>query len=155
LSRRTVNQGCGRTSRQRQRDLQQVRDRLDPTLLTPLSLNDQQPENSKRVVPAALPPGGCPGDDMARRARGLPGLLSSFADALGGQSEAAAVDFVGHDALVKGLADRCIQPLQQLREALPVTAHETGDHGCLGNGDGGTCDRWHPSDPDVTACLIQ
>jgi hypothetical protein len=85
----------------------------------------------------------------------LPGLLSSFADALGGQSEAAAVDLVGHDALVKGLADCRVQALQELREALPVAPHETGNQFCLGDGDGGAFDRWHPSDADVTACLIQ
>ena len=42
------------------------------------------PDVCKGVVPAALRSRGCPGDDMPRCAWGSPGLLASFADALGG-----------------------------------------------------------------------
>jgi hypothetical protein len=40
------------------------------------------------------------------------GRLALLADARGGQPEAAAIDLIGHRALVKGLTDRCIQSLQ-------------------------------------------
>ena len=62
-----------------------------------------------------------------------------------------AADLVGHDALIHGLSERLIQPLQKRRDALIVTAHECGEQSLVVYGDGGTFDRSHSSQHHVSA----
>jgi hypothetical protein len=108
-----------------------------------------------RVVPTALSSRASRGDTVRRCARDLPRRLALFADARGGQTEAAPVDFVGHGALVNGLADGRIQPFQQIREVLALASHQACQERLIIDGDGRTFDGRHPSDADVTTSLIQ
>ena len=98
---------------------------------------------------------GNPGDAVYRYAWDLPSRLALFTDTRRGQAEATAVDFVGRHALVKGLSDRRIQPLQQVREGLSVAPHEAGHERLIVDGDSRTFDGWHPSDADVATSLVQ
>jgi hypothetical protein len=70
------------------------------------------PLEGNRVVPDAWRTHRGLGDTARRCARTGLRWLALFADARGGQLEAAAIDLIGDRALVQGLTDRRIQSLQ-------------------------------------------
>ena len=58
-----------------------------------------------------------------------------------GESEAAAIDLVGHNALENCLAGGRVQALQQVRKALSIMADDASDQLRLGDNDSGAFDR--------------
>src|SRR3569833_1315729 len=95
-----------------------------------------------------------PSDTRRRCARDLPRRLALLADARGGQTESAAVDLIGHHALVKRPTDRRIQPLQELGESFSLSPHEACDARLAVGGNRRTLDWRHAADTDVPAFLF-